>query len=253
MTSHASPDGQTPSSATGQAPDPGIPRDPATEPPVGPPVDATPRPLPARIPHRGSAVDLEPLHLRHAAELWSAAQGADASWAYMGYGPFASEAAMRAQVAAFASQHDPIFWAVRPHRSGAVEGWLSLMDIQPANAAIEIGNIWFSPRLQRTRAATEAMALLMRHAMDDLGYRRLLWKCNALNAPSRRAAARLGFAYEGTLRAHMVVKGRRRDTAMFSILEEEWPSRRAALDAWLADANFDAAGAPRRSLASARG
>jgi hypothetical protein len=137
-------------------------------------------------------------------------------------------------------------WAVRPHRTGTADGWLTLMDIQPANAAIEIGNIYFSPRMQRTRAATEAMFLLMRHAMDDLGYRRLLWKCNALNAPSRAAAARLGFVPEGVLRANMVVKGRRRDTAMFSILEDEWPARRDAIAAWLDDANFGPDGAPRR-------
>jgi RimJ/RimL family protein N-acetyltransferase len=130
-----------------------------------------------------------------------------------------------------------------------VDGWLSLMEIFPAHANIEIGNIWFSPRLQRTRAATEAMFLLMRHAMDELGYRRLVWKCHALNAPSRRAAARLGFTYEGTLRNILVVKGRRRDTAWFSILEEEWPARREAIAAWLDDANWDATGAPRRSLA----
>jgi RimJ/RimL family protein N-acetyltransferase len=226
----------------------GVPTDPATSPVLGPLVDATPRPVPARVPHRGASVELEPLHVRHAGELWQAAQGADESWAYMGYGPFATPAAMRAQVAALASQHDPLAWAVRPHRSGTVDGWLTLMDIQPGNAAIEIGNIWFAPRMQRSRAATEAMFLLMRHAMDDLGYRRLLWKCNALNAPSRRAAARLGFAYEGTLRAHMVVKGRRRDTAMFSILEEEWPARRAAIEAWLDAANFDAQGQARRPL-----
>jgi RimJ/RimL family protein N-acetyltransferase len=122
------------------------------------------------------------------------------------------------------------------------------MDIQPGNAAIELGNIWFPPRLQRSRAATEAMFLLMRHAMDELGYRRLLWKCNALNAPSRRAAERLGFVHEGELRAHMVVKGRRRDSAYFSILAEEWPARREAIAAWLDDANFDAAGRARTSL-----
>ena len=219
-----------------------------TRPPIGPEVDPTPRPLPARVPHRGRSVDLEPLHLRHVPELWEAVRGAEESWAYLGYGPFASEAALRAHVAAFASQHDPMAWAVRPHRSGTADGWLTLMDIQPANAAIEIGNIWFSPRMQRTRAATEAMWLLMHHAMDGLGYRRLLWKCNALNAPSRRAAERLGFVHEGTLRAHLVVKGRRRDTAMFSILEEEWPARRAAFEAWLDDANFDASGRARRPL-----
>lgn len=225
---------------------------PESELPLGPAVDPTPRPLPARVPHRGRAVDLEPLHPRHVPELWRAAEagtpGGDASWAYLGYGPFASEAALRSFVAGFATTHDPMAWAVRPHRTGTADGWLTLMDIQPGNAAIELGNIWFPPRLQRSRAATEAMFLLMRHAMEDLGYRRLLWKCNALNAPSRRAAGRLGFTGEGTLRAHLVVKGRRRDTAMFSILEEEWPARRAAIAAWLEDANFGPDGLARHSL-----
>ncbi|WP_237215263.1 GNAT family N-acetyltransferase [Falsiroseomonas oryziterrae] len=226
---------------------------PKTAPPIGPAVDATPRPLPARIPHRGAAVTLEPLAVRHAEDLWAAAQAdpAGAGWAYMGYGPFPDAAAMRRHVAAFAAQHDPMAWAVRPHRSGRVEGWLTLMEIQPANAAIEIGHIWFSPRLQRTRAATEAMFLLMRHAMDDLGYRRLVWKCNALNAPSIAAARRLGFVAEGVLRAHLVVKGHRRDTAFFSILDSEWPARRDAIAAWLDEANWDHAGAPRASLAAA--
>lgn len=221
--------------------------------PLGPEVDPTPRPIPARIPHRGATVTLEPLAPRHAEDLWAAAQAdsAGVSWAYMGYGPFADAGAMGRHVAAFAAQHDPMAWAVRPHRSGRVEGWLTLMEIQPANAAIEIGHIWFSPRLQRTRAATEAMFLLMRHAMDDLGYRRLVWKCNALNAPSIAAARRLGFVAEGRLRAHLVVKGRRRDTAFFSILDEEWPARRDAIAAWLDDANWDHAGAPRSSLSAA--
>ena len=171
---------------------PGLPFDPETNPPVGPRVDPTPRPLPPRMPHRGAAVDLKPLHVRHATELFHAAQGlpAEASWAYLGYGPFATEAAMRAHVGAMASTHDPMAWGVRPHRTG--HGWLTLMEMFPANAHIELGNIWFSPRMQRSRAATEAMFLLMRHAMDDLGYRRLTWKCNALNMPSRRAAERLG-------------------------------------------------------------
>jgi RimJ/RimL family protein N-acetyltransferase len=224
-----------------------------TEPPLGPELDPTPRPLPARIPHRGASVSLEPLAVRHADDLWAAAQSdpAGGSWAYLGYGPFPDAPALRRHVAAFAAQHDPMAWAVRPHRSGRVEGWLTLMEIQPANAAIELGHIWFSPPMQRTRAATEAMFLLMRHAMDDLGYRRLVWKCNALNAPSVAAAARLGFVPEGTHRAHGIIKGRRRDTAWFSILEEEWPSRRDAIAAWLSDANWDHGGAPRSSLAAA--
>jgi len=156
---------------------------------LGPLVDPTPRPLPARIRIRGIHVELEPLHTRHAAELWDAAQGAGDSWSYMGYGPFASQAEMTIFVAGFASTHDPMAWAVRPVATGVVSGWLTLMEIQPRYAAIELGHIWFAPRMQRTRAATEAMFLLLRLAADELGYRRLVWKCNALNAPSRRAAA----------------------------------------------------------------
>ena len=133
-----------------------------------------------------------------------------------------------------------------------MSGWLTLMEIQPKNAAIELGHIWFAPRMQRTRAATEAMFLLLRLAADELGYRRLVWKCNALNAPSRRAADRLGFRYEGTLRAHMVVKGRLRDTAFFSIVGDEWPSRRDALAQWLAPENFAPNGTARQSLAALR-
>ncbi len=220
--------------------------------PVGPEVDATPRPLPARVPHRGNYCTLEPLHPRHGADLWQAAQGADPSWTWLGYGPFADADDMVRHVCWLASQHDPMAWAVRPTVSGAVSGWLTLMDIQPANAAIELGHIWFSPRMQRTRASTEAMFLLTKHAMDDLGYRRLVWKCNALNGPSRRAAERLGFTYEGTLRAHQVIKGRRRDTAFYAILADEWPKCRDALTLWLAADNFDAAGNAKRGLAELR-
>ncbi len=222
--------------------------------PLGPPVDPTPRPLPARVPLRGRFTILEPLHRRHASELWQAAQaaGGEESWDYLGYGPFGDEAAMAAHLASMASEHDPMAWAVRPVSTGVASGWLTLMDIQPRNAAIEIGHIWFGPRMQRTRAATEAMFLLMRLAMDDLGYRRLVWKCNALNAPSRRAAERLGFTYEGTLRAHLIVRGRRRDTAYFSILADEWPRCRDALLAWLDDANAAPDGSTRRGLAAIR-
>ncbi len=222
--------------------------------PIGPVVDATPRPLPARVPIRGQYAVLEPLHRRHAAELWQAAQAssADSSWDYLGYGPFTSADAMAGFVADFAAGHDPMAWAVRPVTTGIVTGWLTLMEIQPKNAAIELGHIWFGPAMQRTRAATEAMFLLLRLAADELGYRRLVWKCNALNAPSRRAADRLGFVYEGTLRGHMIVKGRLRDTAFYSIQHDEWPARRDALQAWLDPANFARDGTARRSLAEIR-
>jgi RimJ/RimL family protein N-acetyltransferase len=197
-------------------------------------------------------VTLEPLHRRHADELFEAARGAEDSFAYMGYGPFATQNDMAKLVAANAAVHDPIFWTVRPVATGAASGWLSLMEIEPANAAIELGNIWFAPRMQRTRAGTEAMFLLLRRAADELGYRRLVWKCNALNEPSIKAALRLGFTAEGVLRAHKVVKGRQRDTAMFSIIAEEWPSRRDAIAAWLAPENFAHDGTAKRGLASFR-
>ncbi len=224
--------------------------------PVGPTVDATPRPLPPRVALRGTHVHLEPLHPRHAPDLWRAAEGGtthgDASWAYMGYGPFPSEDALARFVADFSTQQDVVAWAVRPVATGTVTGWLALMSIEPKHAAIELGNIWFGPAMQRTRAATEAMFLPLRHAADDLGYRRLVWKCNALNAPSRRAAERLGFTFEGVHRAHMVVKGRRRDTAWFSILDDEWPPVRDAILAWLDPANFAPDGTAKQGLAELR-
>ena len=226
-------------------------------PPLGPEVDATPRALPARVQIRGQYVVLEPLHRRHAAELWLAAKAgnpaADASWAYLGHGPFASAPEMAAFVAEFASQHDPMAWAIRPISTGLASGWITLMDIQPRNAAIELGNIWFSTALQRTRAATEAMFLPLRLAADELGYRRLVWKCNALNAPSKRAAERLGFTYEGRHRMHWIVKGRQRDTDWHSIVGDEWPHCRDALLGWLDPTNFAADGSAKRGLAEIRG
>jgi len=171
----------------------------------------------------------------------------------MSYGPFPSQDALARFVGDFASTHDPIAWAVRPVATGMVSGWLTLMDIQPKNAAIELGNIWFAPVMQRSRAATEAMFLLLRLAADDLGYRRLVWKCDALNEKSCRAAGRLGFVAEGRHRAHMVVKGRLRETAWYSIVGDEWPGRRDAILAWLDPANFAADGTALRSLAALRG
>lgn len=232
--------------------------------PVGPEVDATPRPIPPRIELLGGYVRLEPLGREHAVGLWqaiaAAPEAAAASFTYLQSGPFKSQSALEEKVVAFATQSDPIVWCVLPvegeaasdTRGHPARGWMSLMDIQPANAAIEIGNIWFAPSLQRTRAATEALFLLLRFAADTLGYRRLVWKCNALNAPSRRAAERFGFRYEGTLRAHMVVKGRERDTAQYSLLAAEWPDCRAAVDAWLRPENFDPSGRQHRRLSALR-
>ena len=220
--------------------------------PIGPEVDPSPRPLPARTPLRGQYVVLEPLHKRHADELWHAAQGAEESWTYLPSGPFPTRDAMIRHINDFATDQERVTWACRPIATGVASGWLSLLDIQPKNASIELGSIWFAPVMQRTRAATEAMFLPLKLAADDLGYRRLVWKCNALNAPSKRAAERLGFTFEGTHRMHMVAKGRRRDSDWYSIIEDEWPSRRDALRAWLAPENFAQDGTAKRGLAEIR-
>ncbi|HVY15246.1 MAG TPA: GNAT family protein [Rhodopila sp.] len=197
-------------------------------------------------------MSLEPLHPRHVPELWAAAQNAESSWTYLSYGPFASQEALAKEVMDMAAQQDRIAWAARPVTTGEVSGWLSLIDIQPKNAAVEVGNIWFSPRMQRTRAATESIFLLLKLVADDLGYRRLVWKCNALNEPSRRAAERLGFIYEGRHRMHMVTKGRQRDTDWYSIVGNEWPLCRDALLGWLDSANFGTDGTALRGLAEIR-
>lgn len=219
---------------------------------LGIPVDPTPRPFPQRLLHRGQSVALEPLSVAHAADLWRAAEGAEQSWAHLRYGPFSTLDALAAYVEGLAARPEQPFWAVRPHKSGMAEGWLSLCDIYPADAAIEIGSIWFSPRLQRTRASTEAIFLLLAHAFDDLGYRRLVWRCHALNAASRRAAERYGFVFEGIWRAAAIVNGRQRDTAWYSMLADEWPAHRAALALWLDQANFASDGKMLASLAEIR-
>jgi len=220
--------------------------------PRGQPVDSWPRPLPVCTPIVGEHMTLEPLHRRHAGELFEAAQGADESFTYMSYGPFATKEAMARHVAEAAAKPDPLFWAVRPIATGNASGWLSLMEIEPAHAAIELGNIWFSPKMQKTRAGTEAIFLLLKRAADELGYRRLVWKCDWLNAASMRAARRLGFTQEGILRAHKIVKGRERHTAMFSITADEWPNRRAAIAAWLAPENFAPDGTAKQGLVAIR-
>ena len=191
---------------------------------------------------------LEPLGREHAGELWRATEGAGRTWEYLRYGPFASENDLLGQVIELAGRAHQPFWAVRPQTSGAVQGWLSLCDIYPEDGAIEIGSIWFSPALQRTRAATEAIYLLMQYAMDQLKYERLVWRCVSANQASINAAARYGFAFEGTWRGSAFIKDRRCDEAWHAILAAEWPARRAAIRAWLADENFDAHGRARTRL-----
>ncbi len=221
--------------------------------PVGDPVDPRPGQRPGRVVLEGRFVRLEPLDAaRHAPTLWRNLAGADQVWDYLFDGPYADEAALRASLEAKAASADPLFWAVVDRASGEAVGHATLMRIDPVHRVIETGNILYTPALQRTPGATEAMALLAGLVFDTLGYRRYEWKCNALNAPSRAAALRLGFTFEGVFRQHMIVKGRNRDTAWFSMLDREWPAAKRAFDRWLAPANFEPDGHQRRSLVSFR-
>ena len=218
--------------------------------PVGAPLTiALPRPRPPRSPMQGRWCDVVPLGPdAHAAALFDA-YAADAEgriWTYLPAGPFADLAAYRAWMDATCLTDDPLFHTILV--DGTPLGVASLMRIDPAHGVIEVGNINFSPALSQTRAATEAMFLMMSRAFDELGYRRYEWKCDALNEPSRRAALRLGFTYEGTFRQAITYKGRNRDTAWFSIIDSEWPRLRAGFAAWLDPGNFDAQGRQRHRL-----
>jgi RimJ/RimL family protein N-acetyltransferase len=208
---------------------------------------------PERIALEGASVALEPVDpARHARPLYAAADGAPAIWDYLAYGPFENRKAFTEWLEARAASDDPLFYALVDRGSGAARGMASYMRMKPDQGVIEIGHIWFAPVMQRTRQATEAIFVLARHAFEDLGYRRLEWKCDSLNAPSRRAAERFGFVYEGVFRQHMVVKGRNRDTAWYAMTDGDWPLRRAAFEAWLAADNFNPAGQQRESLSALR-
>ena len=204
--------------------------------------------------HGGATVDLEPLDpARHAEDLWELSHselGSPAIWDYLPYGPFASQAAFNDWLRGCAAAPDPMFFAVRDRHLGQAAGMASYLNIVPLQGSIEIGHIWFAPAIQATTATTEALYLMMRHAMTDLRYRRLEWKCNALNEPSRRAARRLGFRYEGTFYNHVIVKGHNRDTAWYSIVDSEWPEIDANFKRWLAPDNFDSDGRQQKSLSA---
>ena len=193
---------------------------------------------PERIDLGGETVRLTELDPpRRAAELFAATHGdpeGEAVWSYMAYGPFESEAAMAEWMSRCAASADPRFLAVIDLASGRALGMTSYLNVRPAMGVLEIGNIWYVPSAQRTRVNTEACWLLLRHAFEDLGYRRVEWKCDARNERSRGAALRLGFSFEGIFRQHMIVKGRNRDTAWFAMLDGEWPDRRRRLEERLA-------------------
>jgi RimJ/RimL family protein N-acetyltransferase len=221
--------------------------------PIGPPVDPSParRPGPVALEGRFGRVEkLDPA--RHSDALWEAVRGHDSIWTYMSYGPFTDAASFLRWLDERAALADPFSYAVLDRDERAV-GIVTLMEIRPAMRVVEVGHIVYAPELQRTPVATEAQYLLARYAFEELGYRRYEWKCNALNARSRRAAPRFGFTFEGIFRQHMIVKGRSRDTAWFAMLDQEWPARKQAFETWLAPENFTSDRRQKRSLAELNG
>jgi len=224
--------------------------------PIGDPVTGwQPRERPARVTIEGQFCRIEPIDLdRHAADLFEAygraADGRD--WTYLFAEPFTDLAAFREYLAKAASSSDPVHYAVIDRASGEAVGTFALMRIEPAHGVVEVGSVTFSPRLKQTPVSTEAQYLLMRYVFDDLGYRRYEWKCDSLNAPSRKTALRLGFQFEGIFRQAIVYKGRNRDTAWFAIIDKDWPLAKAAFEKWLSKDNFDSTGKQRASLASLR-
>lgn len=218
---------------------------------TGSPVeDWVPPAFPAAIEMKGRLVTVSPLRERAFGELWDAFSADDGSmWTYMGYGPFPTRASMDELTAGWLSTSDPLFFTFDVE--GRAQGWGSLLRIEPQHGVIEIGHLALGPSLRQTAAATEAMYLLIGYVFG-LGYRRCEWKCDSLNRPSRRAAERLGFTYEGTFRQHMVYKGRNRDTSWYSITDTEWPTLSLAVEKWLDPSNFDEGGRQRRRLAEIR-
>ncbi len=215
--------------------------------------DWTACPRPPRTSMEGRTVRLEPLDPEtHGDDLWAAFATDETGrmWTYLPVGPFADRAALDEALATYAASADPLFFTVIDQASGRAVGFATYLRIDPPNGVIEVGFITFSPLLQRTTGSTEAMFLMLGRVFDELGYRRYEWKCKALNAPSRAAAVRLGFQYEGLFRQAMVTKGHNRDTAWYSILDSEWPALKTAYQAWLDPGNFGADGQQRRSLSA---
>ncbi len=224
--------------------------------PIGAPVpEWSPRKLPPRTPMTGRLCRVEPLDPeRHAAQLFAAyAEDREGRmWTYLPRGPYASLDEYRSWAEAACQGDDPLVHAIIDNATAEAVGTAALMRIEPGVGVIEIGSITYSPRLQRRPPGTEAMYLMMRRVFDELGYRRYEWECNSLNAPSRSAAARLGFRYEGLFRQATITRGHNRDTTWFSVIDSEWPALRDAFEGWLDPANFDAQGQQRHSLASLR-
>ena len=224
--------------------------------PIGPPLPGwQPRPRPPRAAMEGRFCRVEPLDPdRHAAQLFAADRldRDGRNWTYLPVGPFARFEEYRAWMDRACLGEDPLFHAIIDSASREAVGFASYLRIEPATGVIEVGHITYSPLLQRKPAATEAMYLMMRRVFDELGYRRYEWKCDSFNAPSRAAAERLGFRFEGIFRQATVYKGRSRDTAWFSIIDGEWPALKQSFERWLAVENFDAEGRQKRRLSELR-
>jgi RimJ/RimL family protein N-acetyltransferase len=221
--------------------------------PIGACVDSSPAKIPRHITLQGRLVSLAPLDpLAHGSALYEATHGEanERLWLYLLDGPFPNREAFDAHLKRAAASKDPLFLTITDRASGTGLGCAAYMRIEPVHRVIEVGSILYTGRLQQTPLATEAMYLMARHVFEDLGYRRYEWKCDALNQISRKAALRLGFTFEGIFRQHMIVKGRNRDTAWFSMLDSEWPSRKANFERWLDPSNFDADGQQRMALSS---
>lgn len=211
----------------------------------------TPRLRPSRISLEGRYVRLEPLDpRRHGEGLYAASTVPDAAerFRYLSEYPPESRTAFQPWLESKAASEDPLYFAVIDCKTDQVAGRQTFMRIDAANGVIEIGNIYWGPLIARTPAATEALYLFARHAFDDLGYRRFEWKCNNLNEPSKRAAERFGFSFEGVFRQHMIVKGENRDTAWFAMIDKDWPSIHRAFEAWLDPQNFDRDGKQKKRL-----
>jgi RimJ/RimL family protein N-acetyltransferase len=203
----------------------------------------------------GRHVRLVPLDAEaHAAALYEGSHGEDRDrlWRYLWEGPFDDRASFEAVLADKATGRDRVYLAILDRRTGQAVGHAAYMRIEPGHGVIEVGDILYVTAFQRTIGGTEAMYLMARHAFEGLGYRRYEWKCDARNEPSRAAALRLGFVFEGLFRQHMIIKGENRDTAWFSMLDLEWPSRKAAFEGWLSPSNFDEAGCQKKPLAAFR-
>jgi RimJ/RimL family protein N-acetyltransferase len=220
--------------------------------PLGEEVAWRPAQPPTAVSLQGSHVLLRPIAPDADAEPLFAAShrplADSAMWTYLPYGPFESAEHLHGMLVSAASSDDPLYFALLAMPDTTPKGIASYLRITPQFGVIEVGHIWFGAGLARTTAATEAIYLLARRAFDELGYRRLEWKCDALNAASRHAAERFGFTFEGIFRKHLIVKGRNRDTAWFAITDEQWPAIRRGYEAWLASGNFDTDGGQRRSL-----